>query len=86
MPHKAPKLGALSLVVQPIDFLSFISILPDIVEKHGLQSALNHFLPNCEKQWREQKLPWEDIYLDQWLAWLKVDQGYGSAILDVLIS
>ena len=29
-------------------------------------------------------LPWEDITLEEWFAWLKVDRENGSPILDIL--
>ena len=84
MPNKAPKLAAYPLIVQVADFLSFMLLHPEVPEKYGLKTALHHYLPNFEKQWRAQKIPWEDIYLDQWFAWLKVDRDHGSAILDIL--
>ncbi len=84
MPHKAPKLAVYPLIVQIADFLSFMILHPEVSEKYGLKTALHNYLPNFEEQWRGQNFPWEDIYLDQWFAWLKVDRDHGCAILDIL--
>jgi HD-like signal output (HDOD) protein len=83
-PHSCSKLSVYPLVIQVADFLSFTYIQPEISDEHTLKTALHEHLPNFEVLWRQQNLPWEDITLESWYAWLKVDRENGSDILDIL--
>jgi len=83
-PHSCPKLQIYPLVVQLADFLSFMYVQPDTLDEKNLKKALQYHLPNFEEQWRQQNLPLEEIDLEAWYAWLKVDRCNGSEILDIL--
>ena len=83
-PGNAEKLQGFPLVIQLADFLSYMYIQPERPDEKTLKDALAHHLPDFEKQWLAMHLPWEDITLESWFAWLKVDRENGSAILDIL--
>jgi HD-like signal output (HDOD) protein len=83
-PGDAEKLQGYPLVIQLADFLSFIYIQPEKPDEKTLKTALHNYLPDFERQWQKMKLPWEEITLESWFAWLKVDRENGSAILDIL--
>lgn len=83
-PADAEKLQGYPLVIQLADFLSHMYRLPEKPNEHTLKTALANCLPDFQKQWRAMHLPWEDITLESWFAWLKVDRENGSAILDIL--
>lgn len=83
-PGKTEKLQGYPLVIQLADFLSFIYIQPETFTEEKLKAALHGYLPDFEKQWLAMNLPWEEITLESWYAWLKVDRQNGSAILDIL--
>jgi putative nucleotidyltransferase with HDIG domain len=80
----AEKLQGYPLVIQLADLLSHIYMQPEKPNEHTLKAALATYLPNFQKQWQFMHLPWEDITLEEWFAWLKVDRENGSAILDIL--
>jgi HD-like signal output (HDOD) protein len=83
-PGKAEKLQGYPLVIQLADFLSHMYIEPEKPDERTLKAALATYLPGFESQWQKMHLPWEDITLEEWFAWLKVDRENGSAILDIL--
>ncbi len=83
-PQSAPKLSIYPLIIQVADFLSFMCIQPETADELTLKTALHEHLPNFEQQWRQLNLPLEEITLESWYAWLKVDRGNGSDILDIL--
>lgn len=85
-PQDSPKLIGYPLVIQLADFLSFMYVQSETPDEKTLKTSLNDNLPDFEKQWRNQNLPWEEITLESWFAWLKVDGGHGSGILDILSS
>ena len=86
--HHAPrsdqKLLIHPLVVQLADFLSYMYIQPKTANEPSLNSVLLEHLPDIEKQWQQQILPLEEVTLETWYAWLKVDRDHGSDILDIL--
>lgn len=83
-PNKAEKLQGFPLVIQLADFLSHMYIEPKKPDERTLKTALATYLPDFESQWQKMHLPWEDITLEEWFAWLKVDRENGSGILDIL--
>ncbi len=83
-PGNAEKLQGYPLVIQLADFLAHMYTLPDRPNEQTLKAALTTYLPDFEKQWQMMHLPWEDITLEEWFAWLKVDRDNGSGILDIL--
>ncbi|MBU1564531.1 MAG: HDOD domain-containing protein [Proteobacteria bacterium] len=83
-PGNAEQLQGYPLVIQLADFLSHMYVLPEKPDEQTLKAALATYLPHFQKQWQEMHLPWEDITLEEWFAWLKVDRENGSAILDIL--
>jgi putative nucleotidyltransferase with HDIG domain len=84
LPGNSPSLPVYPLIIQLADFLSFMNIQPETPNQHALKKSLQFYLPNFENQWRQQNLPWEEISLESWFVWLKVDQRHGSGILDIL--
>jgi HD-like signal output (HDOD) protein len=85
-PNSSPHLQGYPLVIQLADFLSYMYIQAETPDEQTLKTALHDHLPDFEVQWRKQNLPWEEITLESWFAWLKVDGGHGSGILDILAS
>lgn len=83
-PHNAPKLLGFPLIIQVADFLASMYILPESPDEQMLKTALDTCLPDFVPQWLKMKLPWEDITLESWFAWLKVDRNNGSGVLDIL--
>jgi HD-like signal output (HDOD) protein len=83
-PGNAPKLPGYPLIIQLADFLSHMHILPDPPDERMLKTSLDTYLPDFVPQWLKMKLPWEDITLESWFAWLKVDRNNGSGVLDIL--
>ncbi len=86
--HHAPqdeaKLQIYPLVIQVADFLSLMYDQNEDADEQTLKAALESHLPNFEEQWRNQNLPLEEISLESWYSWLKVDRSHGSDILDIL--
>lgn len=85
-PNCNPKMRIYPLVVQVADFLSFMYAQTETADEQTLKTALHDHLPNFEEQWHQQNLPWEEVTLETWYAWLKVDRNHGSDILDILAS
>jgi len=85
-PCSNSKLQIYPLVIQVADFLSFMYAQPETADEQTLKTALHDHLPNFEKLWHQQNLPMEEITLESWYAWLKVDRAHGSEILDILAS
>lgn len=83
-PGNAPKLLGYPLIIQLADFLSSMYILPEPPDERMLKTSLDTYLPDFVPQWLKMKLPWEDITLESWFAWLKVDRDNGSGVLDIL--
>ncbi|OGR17507.1 MAG: hypothetical protein A2X81_20115 [Desulfobacterales bacterium GWB2_56_26] len=83
-PEKAPKMSGYALVIQLADFLSHMYAWPESPDEQTLKTCLKTSMPDFETQWRKMNLPWEEITLESWFAWLKVDRGNGSAVLDIL--
>ena len=83
-PDKAPKMSGYPLVVQLADFLSHMYARPESPDEQTLKTCLKTSMPDFETQWRKMNLPWEEITLESWFAWLKVDRANGSAVLDIL--
>ncbi|MFT5726628.1 MAG: HD-like signal output (HDOD) protein [Desulforhopalus sp.] len=85
-PRSNPKQQIYSLVIQVADFLSFMYVQPETADEQTLKTVLHDLLPNFEEQWRQQNLPFEEITLESWYTWLKIDRAHGSDILDILAS
>ncbi|KJS00248.1 MAG: hypothetical protein VR65_08925 [Desulfobulbaceae bacterium BRH_c16a] len=83
-PGHAARMSGYPLVIQLADFLSHMYIQPESPDEHTLKTSLKTWLPDFESQWLKMNLPWEDITLESWFAWLKVDRGNGSGVLDIL--
>ncbi len=83
-PEKTQKMAGYPLVVQLADFLAHMYARPESPDEETLKSCLKDWLPGFEAQWRKMNLPWEEITLESWFAWLKVDRANGSAVLDIL--
>ena len=58
----------------------------ETADEQALKTALHDHLPNFEEQWHQQNLSMEEITLESWYTWLKVDRAHGSDILDILAS
>lgn len=84
--HDNSNLQIYPLVIQVADFLSLMYDQNEAVDEQTLKTALHDHLPNFEEQWHQQNLPMEEITLESWYAWLKVDRAHGSDILDILAS
>ncbi|BHH81828.1 HDOD domain-containing protein [Desulforhopalus sp. 52FAK] len=86
--HHTPVLGPgehiFPLILQLADFLSLMYEHNEAADEKTLKDALSWHLPDFEDHWRQQKLPLEDISLESWYNWLKVDIRHGSEILDIL--
>ncbi len=85
-PNMAPKFAAYALVIQLADLLAFFCCNPAILEEQDFVSAINHYLPELETQWRELGLPWEEVAIETWFAWLKIEHENGSSIITILSS
>ena len=85
-PERANKAQGYPLIIQVADFLSHMITQQNTPDEQALKSAFNDRLPDFEARWKQHNLPWEDITLESWFAWLKVDREHGSDILDVLTS
>jgi HD-like signal output (HDOD) protein len=83
-PHNDPNLQIYPLVIQVADFLSLVYNQNQAVDEQTLKTVLDYHLPNFKEQWRRQNLPLEEISLESWYTWLKVDRSHGSDILDIL--
>lgn len=85
-PENAASSQGYPLIVQVADFLTHLSNIEPIPTEQQLKAAFHRDLPEFESTWKKLNLPWEDITLESWFAWLKVDKVHGSEILDVLAS
>jgi len=83
-PQHAPALKEVAYIVQLADFLSHMYELPERPNEQTLKARLQQDLPEFESSWKEHRLPWQDVTLETWLAFLKVDRDHGSAVLDIL--
>ena len=85
-PDNATQAQGYPLIIQAADFLAHMSLKPETPDENTLKAAFRDCLPDFETLWKQHNLPWEDITLESWFAWLKVDKEHGSDILDVLTS
>lgn len=83
-PQQAPAMREIAHIIQLADFLAHMYELPEKPTEQTLKARLQQDLPEFEMSWREHKLPWQEITLETWLAFLKVDRDHGSAVLDIL--
>jgi putative nucleotidyltransferase with HDIG domain len=83
-PARGEQLQGYPLVIQLADFLAHMNLLPERPDEQALKAALAEQLPDFERQWLAMQLPWEEISLESWFAWLKVDRDNGRGILDIL--
>lgn len=85
-PHTAPVHKGFPLLIQLADVLAFFCCNEDILAERDLFASIPQYLPNFEKQWCAQKLPWDSFTLEAWFAWIKIDHSHGSAIMSILSS
>jgi putative nucleotidyltransferase with HDIG domain len=83
-PGQTSTLQGYPLVVQLADVLSFLCCNPEVLEGRSLVPVIKEYLPDIEAQWESKKLMWNQVMIESWFAWLKIDQGYGSSILNIL--
>lgn len=83
-PEKAQTLQGYPLVIQLADILAFLCCNPEVVDGRSLGSVITEYLPDIEAQWESRKMLWNQVAIESWFAWLKIDQGYGSSIMNIL--
>lgn len=84
VPRKAEKSMGFPMIIQMADFLAHMNGEQERPDEQTLKTVLDDYLPDFVEQWQGLKLPWEDITLETWFAWVKVDREHGGAILDIL--
>lgn len=85
-PEKAPTMQELALIVQLADFLAHMYTRPRQQTEKSLLATLEEHLPHFVTFWQTKRLPWQDITVETWLAFLKIDRDNGSAVLDILVT
>jgi putative nucleotidyltransferase with HDIG domain len=83
-PQNAPILQGYPLVIQLADVMSFLCCNPQYLVGRSLVSVITEYLPDIETQWKNRKLLWNQVMIESWFAWLKIDQTYGSSIMHIL--
>lgn len=83
-PEKAGKLSKYALVIQLADFLAAMCLIEPRLSEAQLKENLELQLPGFIEAWKAQGLPWNEISLESWFNWLRVDRSHGSSILDIL--
>ena len=85
-PATAPLHKGFPLLIQLADIMAFFCCNQDFLAGHDLFNVIPIYLPNFEKHWCAQNLPWDSFTLEAWFAWLKIDHSHGSAIMNILSS
>jgi putative nucleotidyltransferase with HDIG domain len=83
-PQNSPTMQGYPLIVQLADLLAFLCGNPELVEGRNLVAVITEYLPDIKEQWEGQNMLWNQIAIESWLAWLKIDIGYGSSIINIL--
>jgi putative nucleotidyltransferase with HDIG domain len=83
-PLEAPSMHGYPLIVQLADLLAFLCSNPEAVEGRSLVTTITEYLPDIKAQWESENMLWNQIAIESWLAWLKIDVGYGSSIINIL--
>jgi putative nucleotidyltransferase with HDIG domain len=83
-PQNGPTMHGYPLIVQLADLMAYLCNNPELVEGQNLVAVITEFLPEIKTQWEGRKMLWNQIAIESWLAWLKIDIGYGSSIINIL--
>lgn len=82
-PLEAIEFASFAQVIQLADALSYFCC-NSIVEDNDLITSITTYLPGIEKRWLGLKLPWQDVLIELWYTWLKIDREHGSSIMTFL--
>lgn len=82
-PFEAEEFGSFAQIIQLADALSYLCCNSN-VEGDDLIKAITTFLPGIEERWVELQLPWQEVLIESWYAWLKIDREHGSSIMTIL--
>ena len=74
------------LIIQLADFYAHLCNQPHLLDEVSLEELTNSFLPKLKKQWLELKLPWEEVTMEAWFNWLKIETRHGSSVMSILAS
>lgn len=83
-PMTSPKFDKYALVIQLADVLAFLCCNQDLVEDDALIPAILRYLPDIDSRWKDNHLPWNEVIIDGWFAWLKIDREHGGSIMSIL--
>ena len=82
-PFKVSRGKGFPLVIQLADFYAHLTRMDHLLEDQTLADLTAQHLPDIKAQWKNSKLPWVDLAMESWYAWLKIDQEHGSGIISI---
>ena len=85
-PFKAAKRRGYPLIIQLADFYAHVCANPEMKGEQSLEEVTNLFLPDLKAQWATCKLPWQEVVMESWFAWLKIEYDHGSSVMNILAS
>ena len=85
-PENAPHDATAPLIVQLADVLAHLCGEPALLNNRTPPQAITALLPTLPKSWQQHGLPWDEVAVESWLAWLKIDTAHGSSILRTLMA
>ena len=56
-----------------------------LIEERDLIAVIYSYLPDLEIQWRSHKLPWGEMLIESWFAWVKIDRAHGNSIMQIFV-
>lgn len=83
-PENASKFSGFPTLLQLADALAFLCCNTEEINGEDIQVAVTRLVPDLEKNWLKQKLPWGEIRLETWFNWVQIDREHGSSILSIL--
>ena len=84
-PSSAPEHQTYPLTIQLADLLAHLAANEDLLEERDLIEVIHSYLPDLEAQWRSHNLPWVEMAIESWYAWVKIDRAHGSSIMQIFV-
>lgn len=85
-PEDAGKAMGYPLVIQLADYLAHLCDQEPITEQQSLNDIILANLPGIKERWIKCGLTWDEMVIESWFAWLKIDRENGGAVMSILSS
>ncbi|WP_136809230.1 HDOD domain-containing protein [Desulfosediminicola flagellatus] len=83
-PTQASQFSRIAHIVQLADIMAFLCCNPNDEDEDDIIATIKIHLPDIETNWKNINLPWENLAIESWYAWVKIDHAHGSSIMTML--